>query len=97
MHCTKFIVCSAWCSVYIQFLIHILGEGEIALQEQDISLDHDKLNLPEPLEHSLSSNAIGHRRFKCHICEDSECSLSSICEDAITVKIFYVFYSIQHL
>lgn len=62
------------------------GEGEIALQEQDISLDDEKsLNLPEPLEHSLtSSNAVGHKRLKCHICEDIECSLSNICDDAIT-------------
>ncbi|XP_050450463.1 activin receptor type-1-like [Cataglyphis hispanica] len=60
------------------------GEGAMALEEQDISLDNEKLNLPETLEHSLASNTVGHKRFKCHICEDSECSLSSICEDAIT-------------
>lgn len=66
----------------------------MALEEQDISLDNEKLNLPETLEHSLASNTAGHKRFKCHICEDSECSLSSICEDAITVKIFT---SMQHL
>lgn len=66
-----------------------------ALQDQDIPLDSENLNLPESSEHNFVNNAIGHKRFKCHICEDSECSLSSICEDAITVKIF--IFSIQHL
>lgn len=73
---------------------YILGEGAMTLEEQDISLDNEKLNLPETLEHNLASNTVGHKRFKCHICEDSECSLSSICEDAITVKICI---SMQHL
>jgi len=68
-------------------LINFLGEQEIALQEQDISFDNEKSDPLEPLDHN-GFNAISQKRFKCHICEDSECSPSNVCTDAITVKIF---------
>ncbi|XP_020296723.1 activin receptor type-1-like [Pseudomyrmex gracilis] len=62
-----------------------LCSGDIALQEQDVSLDNEGSELPRPLDNGLSGNASSQKRFKCHTCEDAECSSSpSICEDAIT-------------
>lgn len=56
----------------------------IALQNQDISLDNEKSDLFDPLDHNFSGRALGQRRFKCHICEDTDCSPPNVCEDAIT-------------
>ncbi|XP_071567189.1 activin receptor type-1 isoform X1 [Temnothorax nylanderi] len=59
------------------------GGRDIALQDQDISFENEKSDPPEPSDHSLSFNTIGQKRFKCHICEDSDCSPSNVCTDAI--------------
>jgi len=67
--------------------IYFLGEPNIALQ--DVSLDNEDSDLPESLNHSLDSNIIGQKRFKCYICEGLECLPSNICNNAITVKIYY--------
>lgn len=67
------------------------GEREIALQDQDISFDNEKSDPPEPSDHNLGFNPIGLKRFKCHICDDSECSPPNICTDAITVNILILF------
>ncbi|KAL0103094.1 hypothetical protein PUN28_017437 [Cardiocondyla obscurior] len=76
--------------IFIAHLILLLifrscsGEQEITLQDQDISFDNEKSDLPELSDHNLSFDTIAKKRFKCHICEDSECSPSDVCIDAIT-------------
>lgn len=71
---------------------NFLGEREIALQDQDISFDtdNDRSDPPEPSDPNLGFTTINQKRFKCLVCEDSECS--AVCTDAITVKILILFY-----
>ncbi|KAG5313414.1 ACVR1 protein, partial [Acromyrmex insinuator] len=60
------------------------GEREIALQEQDISFDDEKSDSPESLDPDLGFNINSQKRFKCYMCEDSECVQSNVCINAIT-------------
>lgn len=72
----------------IYSLSYFLGEPEInALQDQDISFNNEKSEPSERVDFKPGSNASKQRRFKCHTCEDSECSPPSVCNDAITVKL----------
>lgn len=71
---------------FVLLLTFILcsGEREIALQDQDISFDDEKSDPPELLDHSLGFNTISQKRFKCHVCDDSECLPPKTCTDAVT-------------
>ncbi|KAL6259338.1 hypothetical protein P5V15_009253 [Pogonomyrmex californicus] len=75
-------------AMFITHLIFLLGlcsgKQEITLQDQDISFDKEESDPLEPLDHNLNVNTISQRLFKCYICEDTECSPSNICTNAIT-------------
>ena len=80
-------------------IVNFLGEREIALQEQDISFDDEISDSPESLDPNLDFNINSQKRFKCYMCEDSECVQSNICVNAITVKrliFFYLVFSNLH-
>ncbi|KAH0950097.1 hypothetical protein HN011_008070 [Eciton burchellii] len=69
---------------FVLLLIFKLCSGERNIALQDVSLDNEDSDLPESLNHSLDSNIIGQKRFKCYICEGLECLPSNICNNAIT-------------
>lgn len=78
-------------SMYL--MIYFLGERDIALQDQDISLDNENSDLSGLLDISLAINVVGQKHFKCYVCEDLDCPPSNICNNAITVKIYH--YSVS--